>query len=310
MLSVMASSIRADEKAIEARTVDQVNAGEEQNERDHNLKGEKMETRDFNGGLARFANTNGWFSYDLKVHTNGVQSLVVQFADGGPGANPAFVDILVGTNKLATELFAGNGGGGAVGTTKSYYLGARMIRPGKITVKFQAPENAHTPAVANLRVTTPEPTIASTSKASSTRTNYLYIVNAISDLREPLSSGENINTNPNAKAHFDWWPAHATNQWVQYDFTKPAKVSAVEVYWFDDSANRGGCRPPKSWQVLYRQNGGWKPVSNATGYGVEKDKYNRATFDAVETDGLRLDVRMPDRESSGILQWKVEEAPQ
>jgi uncharacterized protein len=302
----------AEQKAIEARTVDKVVTGEEQNERDHNLKGDKMDTRDFNDTLVRFADTNGWFSYDLTVHTNGVQCLVVQFVGGrggGRGANSPSVDIWAGTNKLATEQFAGGRGGGPAGNTKSYYLGARMIRPGKITVKFQAPENARTPAVVSLRVMTPEPTIASTSKGSSTRTNYLYIVNAISDLREPLSSGENINTNPNAKAHFDWWPAHATNQWVQYDFAKPAKVSAVEVYWFDDSANRGGCRPPKSWQVLYRQDGEWKPVSNAAGYGVEKDKYNRATFDAVETDGLRLDVQMPDRESSGILQWKVEEAP-
>ena len=74
----------------------------------------------------------------------------------------------------------------------------------------------------------------------------------------------------------------------------PTKVSAVEVYWFDDSANRGECRPPKGWQVLYRENGEWKPVGHPSGYGVEEDKYNRATFDAVETDGLRLDVQLPD----------------
>ena len=41
----------AEQKAIEARTVDMVDTGEEQNERDHNLKGEKMDTREFNDTL-------------------------------------------------------------------------------------------------------------------------------------------------------------------------------------------------------------------------------------------------------------------
>ena len=49
----------------------------------------------------------------------------------------------------------------------------------------------------------------------------LYIVNAIKDQRDPTGSGENINYNPNAKAHFDWWPMNGTNTWVQYDFAKP-----------------------------------------------------------------------------------------
>ena len=51
----------ARQKQLESRTVDLVNAGEEQNERDHNMKGENTEVRDFNERQFRFANTNGWF---------------------------------------------------------------------------------------------------------------------------------------------------------------------------------------------------------------------------------------------------------
>ncbi len=65
-------------------------------------------------------------------------------------------------------------------------------------------------------------------------------------------------------------------------------------------------RPPKSWRVLYRDREQWKSVTGATAGGVEEDRYNRMTFDAVDTDALRLDVEMPDRHSAGILQWKVE----
>ncbi len=50
----------------------------------------------------------------------------------------------------------------------------------------------------------------------------------------------------------------------------------------------------------------WKPVTHPSPPGCEGDRYNRMTFDPVETDGLRLDVELPERFSSGLLQWKVE----
>jgi uncharacterized protein len=84
-------------------------------------------------------------------------------------------------------------------------------------------------------------------------------------------------------------------------FARPARVSAVEVYWFDDTGIGEG-RMPKSGQLFYHQNGGWKPVANPGGYGCEPDRYNRTTFDAVETDGLRIVAQMPEKFSSGLLQ--------
>ena len=33
---------------------------------------------------------------------------------------------------------------------------------------------------------------------------------------------------------FTWWDHRGTKEWVQYDFDKPTRVSAVEVYWFDE----------------------------------------------------------------------------
>jgi len=48
-----------------------------------------------------------------------------------------------------------------------------------------------------------------------------------------------------------------TNEWVQYVFPKPMKVTAVEVYWLDDTG-RGHCRVPQSWRLLYRDGGAWR----------------------------------------------------
>jgi len=292
ILSVAVLSLRANSAV--SQTVDSVSAGDEQSEKAHKQQGEETKTEQFNGQTFRVADTNGWFSWELKASPDAAQELDIEF--GGERRRPNdTVDIFANEAKIATVRLAG-------GARAEYYPLTNATLKGKdaITVKFQAAAGSRIGGVANVSVAKiPAPTIASASKASSTRTNWQFIVNAVNDQHEPKSSGDRL------KKHFDWWPAKNTNQWAQYDFAKPAKVSAVQVYWFDDTGI-GECRPPKSWRVLYRENGEWKPVAHASGYGIEKNHYNRATFDPVETDGLRLDVEMPEKFSSGLLQWKVE----
>lgn len=274
--------------------IDSVTAGDEKGEKDHKEAGDQTETHQFNGHSYRVADTNGWFSWDLKILPDAAQELDVEF--GGERRRPADrVDIFADEAKIGTVRLAG-------GERTEYYPLTNAALKGKdtITVKFQAAAGSGIGGVADVSVVKiPPPTIASSSRTSSTRTNWQFIVNAVNDQHEPKSSGDRL------KKHFDWWPAKGTNQWVQYDFAKPAHVSAVEVYWFDDTGI-GECRLPKSWRVLYRDKGEWKTVANPTDYGCKGNRYNRTTFDAVETDGLRLDVQLPEKFSSGLLQWKVE----
>jgi hypothetical protein len=291
---VMLLATLAHGQSVEPQTVDSVIAGDEQNERDHNLKGEQTETQQLNNHTYRVAGTNGWFSWQLKVLPDVPQELDIEF--GGERRRPSdAVDIFADETKLATVRLAG-------GPRAEYYSLTNELLKGRsaISVKFQAAAGSRVGGVANVSVVKiPPPTIASMSRATSTRTNWEFIVNAINDQHEPKSSGDRL------KKHFDWWPAKGTNQWVQYDFARPARVSAVEVYWFDDTGI-GECRLPESWRVLFRENGEWKPVTHPSGYGCEGNRYNRTTFDPVETDGLRLDVQLPEKFSSGLLQWRVE----
>jgi len=147
----------------------------------------------------------------------------------------------------------------------------------------------------------PFPTIASTSKATASGNGVRPDVRALNDQREPKSSGDHSNR------YLHWWPHKGTKEWAQYDFAKPARVAAVEVYWFDDTGV-GECRLPKSWQLLCRDNGEWKPVANPSGYGCEGNRYNRTTFEPTETDGLRIEVQLAESFSAGIHEWRVEEA--
>jgi uncharacterized protein len=148
----------------------------------------------------------------------------------------------------------------------------------------------------------PFPTLASTSKATASSDDRVRPdVRALNDQREPKNSGDHANR------YLHWWPHKGTKEWVEYDFAKPTKVSGVEVYWFDDTGV-GECRLPKSWQLSYRENGEWKAVSNSSSFGCEGNKYNHTTFDAVQTDALRMEVQLPENYSAGIHEWRVEEA--
>jgi len=126
------------------------------------------------------------------------------------------------------------------------------------------------------------------------------------DSTAALSDGDiPANSNDKNVLRFTWWPHKGTAEWVQYDFQKPRKVSQAEVYWFDDTGGGGG-RVPQSWKLLYKDGDNWKEVPNASACGVEKDKFNKVTFDAVNTAALRLEAKLQQDYSAGILEWQVE----
>jgi DUF1680 family protein len=124
-------------------------------------------------------------------------------------------------------------------------------------------------------------------------------VEAVNDGREPKRSGD--ATLP----RFTWWDHRGTTEWIEWGFPQMRNVSAVEVYWFDDTG-RGSVRAPQSWRVLYRVGERWTPVEPAEAYATELNKYNRVTFRPVECNGLRIEAQLQPNFSAGILEWKIE----
>ncbi len=47
-------------------------------------------------------------------------------------------------------------------------------------------------------------------------------------------------------------------------------------------------------------------MDSAVPFGTEKDRPNKASFEAVNTDALRLEVELQPDFSAGVLEWKVE----
>jgi hypothetical protein len=102
---------------------------------------------------------------------------------------------------------------------------------------------------------------------------------------------------------FSWWDRKGSKEWVQYDFAKTRTISTVEIYWYEYDI-RVPIRVPENWRLLYKQDGQWKEVPNPSGYGVENG-YNRVTFDPVEVDGLRIEVKLQKGFSGGIVEWRL-----
>ncbi len=124
-------------------------------------------------------------------------------------------------------------------------------------------------------------------------------VRALGDGRLPRSSADR------SIPRLTWWNHRGTTEWVAYRFDQPRRISQVEVYWYDDTGS-GQCRVPKSWRVEWSDGQQWRPVTVAGQPGVERDKFNKVTFDAVKATRVRLVVELQPEFSAGILEWRVD----
>jgi len=138
----------------------------------------------------------------------------------------------------------------------------------------------------------PRPSKASAAKATASGGREAWPLN---DRRDPASSGDT------AYPFVHWRPEKGTREWAQYEFPSPVIVSGVEVYWYEG----GDCRLPDSWRVLYLKGKAWKPVSDASESGTERDRFNIRTFQPVRTAALRLEFRSREGFSAGIHEWRV-----
>jgi hypothetical protein len=123
-------------------------------------------------------------------------------------------------------------------------------------------------------------------------------VTALNDKQLPT------NSNDHSIPRHTFWPRRGSKEWLQYEFEKPRRVSAVEVYWFDDTG-RGACRAPKSWRLLVRDGDDWKPAASRGPFGTDVDKNNRVEIEPILTTGLRIEVQLQPNFSGGVLEWTV-----
>lgn len=111
--------------------------------------------------------------------------------------------------------------------------------------------------------------------------------------------------NDRSVPYYHWWPAQGTTEWIVYEFPEASTIQSSTVYWYDD-APWGGCRVPKSWNVYYRDaQGKWTPVTGADNFGTKKGMANTVNFDPITTKAVKLEIALPDDNSTGLFEWEV-----
>ena len=111
------------------------------------------------------------------------------------------------------------------------------------------------------------------------------------------------NSDDHSIRRHTWWPHKGTTEWVQETYAQPRTVGLAQVYWFDDRPRGGGCRAPASWRLLALEGEQWQEVAEPSGYGLERDAWNTVRFRPVETTALRLEVKLSEGASGGVLEW-------
>ncbi len=109
------------------------------------------------------------------------------------------------------------------------------------------------------------------------------------------------NSRDNRRGSYGNWPRTGT-QWVEYDWSQPVSTKQIEVYWWDDHQ---GVRLPKECRVAFWDGNNFIEITNASGLGVEGDKFNVTTFPEVTTTKLKLEMASNENFSTGILEWRV-----
>ena len=86
-----------------------------------------------------------------------------------------------------------------------------------------------------------------------------------------------------------WTGTRPSQQWLQYTWRVPVRVSSAEIkFWRDGAPGSGnGVSDPAAWVLQYWDGSSWLDVANPSGYPTSTTKVHTVTFDAVSTTQLR-----------------------
>lgn len=120
-------------------------------------------------------------------------------------------------------------------------------------------------------------------------------VAGLNDGYEPASSRDTSHG-----VWHNWHGDQGGEAWVQYTWEEEVIITSQGAYYFTD-----GNFAPASVSLFYlNQNNEWIEMKGVKGLGVDLDRYNTTTFDAVATKGIRM-VMNPKTLGVGVIEWKV-----
>ncbi|MFG2044293.1 OmpL47-type beta-barrel domain-containing protein [Dactylosporangium sp. NPDC048998] len=180
----------------------------------------------------------------------------------------------------------------------------------KHTVSFRATDNAGNTETAKT-VTIPADlsgpltgNVAPIAVPSASYTASWNSITALNDNADPASPAQ-------AQIWGTWSGTRPATQWVQYDWTRPIRLTGSELKFWRDS-NRGtgdGVAEPDGWKLQYWDGTAWQDVTGASAYGTSTTAFNTVTFNPVTTSRLRATISANGNGTTysavAITEWRV-----
>ena len=167
------------------------------------------------------------------------------------------------------------------------------------------PDFASSPS--ELRYTLAAPVPALATRASGSAVQGVGGIRALNDGLVPAlpsgggrGGGGGAAGSPQDVPVFTWSPSRGPTQWVQYTFPTEETIDRTDVYW---------TVAPRSWRVLYQQDGRWRQVASRSGYPLQPHAFVPVEFEPVKTMALRIEVVLPDGPPPALAEWRVGPPP-
>lgn len=142
--------------------------------------------------------------------------------------------------------------------------------------------------------------------------NIAYLASVTTSYVSPWESLNAVNDGVEATSstvsgisHYGTWGNESSYETVTYTWSKAKEITSTEIYFWDDG---GGIHKPSVCKYEYKdKDGNWIEVPNASGLGLELDKYNVTTFDKITTKTFRVTLTKAEAngEGVGLFEWKV-----
>jgi len=137
--------------------------------------------------------------------------------------------------------------------------------------------------------------------------------NKISAVNDDFSPGSSFDRSHGYYALRSVVDDAGSTPWAQYEWSMPVSIDKVEVYWAVDrprpanfpGAGRPTLHLPVSYRLLYWNGSEFASVREPQGLGVAADSFNATTFAPVTTTKIRLEVTPQQRQTAGVLEWRV-----
>jgi hypothetical protein len=198
--------------------------------------------------------------------------------------------------------------GGGAWTTYSGPVGAPD--PGRHTVSFRAVDHAGNTSAAGQAVIPADlsgPLTGNVGPIAVPTASYTAgwnSVGALNDDSDPASPSQ-------AQIWGTWSGTRPAGQWIQYDWSRPIRLTGASIrFWRDSAQGSGdGVAEPDSWKLQWWDGAAWQDVTDPSGYGTSSTAFNTVTFDPIVTARLRAVIAADGNGSTysavAVTEWRV-----